>query len=154
MCTETVQYTRLVGCRLSPAELNLLGLHLSRGVVASSYDRPITLGATAFFLWRGAATFRMPFYQPRFVRFTHPQLAKRLLLSTMAWHTTRAGAYGALGYTVYRFLAGGYRIRTAFVNDCLAYELGMKTLCVVMAKNLERFDREQSKRRRLNGQGE
>lgn len=156
MCHDVLFRTSLAGRRLSPTELNLLCMYLSRGTVAASYDRPVTIGVTAFFLWRGAATFRMPFYQPRFVRFTHPQLARRPLLSTMAWHATRTGAYGALAYTAYYFLAPRYRkyIQDEFVGECMLHELGMKTLADDMGNNLDRLNREQTTKRRLNGQDE
>lgn len=154
--SETLHLTRMAGRRLSLPELSIYGMHASKGIVAASYDRPLTFGVTAFFLWRGAATFRMPFYQPQFVRFTHPQLTKRPFFSIVAWHGTRIGAYGAVGYAAYFFLAERYRryMTDSFAQEGLKFELVLKTLVDDMQVNLDAFERDQQTRRRLSEQSD
>ncbi|CAN8105680.1 unnamed protein product [Discula destructiva] len=150
----TLHHTRVAGRRFSPSELAIFSMHASRGIVAASYDRPVALGVTALFLWRGAATFRLPGYQPRFVRFTHPQLTRLPWLSTLAWHGTRVGAYGAVGFAAYYLLASRYRtyMVDVAIDECLSHELGLKTLVAEMSVNLDRFNQEQRTRGRLSGQ--
>lgn len=145
--------TRMAGRRLSPDELSLFAFYASKGVVAASYDKPLAFGVTAFFLWRGKATCRMPFYQPRFTRFAHPQTASRPFLSGLAWHGTRMGAYGALGYAAYRLLSGPYQeyMTESFSNEGIMLELGLKELAEDMDANILKLARDEEKRRGLDG---
>ncbi|KAF3760679.1 hypothetical protein M406DRAFT_353492 [Cryphonectria parasitica EP155] len=151
---EALHVTRVAGRRLTPEELSLFTFHVSKGVVAASYDRPFALGVTAFLLWRGAATFRMPFYQPKFVRFAHPQMTRLPFLTSMAWHGTRIGAYGAVAYVAFGLLSQRYQtyMMNTFGDAGLEHELGLKKLVEDTQDNLQRLEREAERRRRLGGQ--
>lgn len=151
---ENLHLTRLTGRRLSTEELSLITFYISKGVAAASYDRPIAFGVTAFLLWRGAATYRMPFYQPQFVRFAHPRMTSRPHLSGLAWHGTRIGAYGALGYAAYRMFSGQYQryMIDSFGDDGLQYDLGLKKMTDDIDANVARLERDVQRRRGLGGQ--
>lgn len=127
---KIIQFTLFAGRRMTPPEFSLFSLHASRGIVAASYDRPVALAATAFFVMRGAATFRMPFYQPRFTRFSHPHATRFPFLASTAWHCVRAGAYGVVGCAAYICFASGYReyMEMSAVAGAFKTELGLQAL--------------------------
>lgn len=142
--SEVAELTSWTGRRLTPGEMLLFTSHAARGVVAASYDRPIAIGATIYALWRGWSSYRMPFYQPRFTRFMHPQATYRPYLSSLAWHSARVGIYGLLGLTAYELLAQRYRLHMmdAFVRDAVAYDPGLEEVEQDIHDNLARLDRE------------
>lgn len=141
---EVAELTSWAGRRLDPEEMSIITPHAARGVVAASYDRPIAIGATAFALWRGWSSYRMPFYQPRFTRFMHPQTTQRPFFSSLAWHSARVGVYGLLGLTAYKLLAQHYcsHMLNSFIQDALDCEPGLERLVQDVADNLKRLDRE------------
>lgn len=150
---EVAELSSWAGRRPTPEELSIFTSHTARGVVAASYDRPIAIGATAFALWHGWYSYRMPFYQPRFVRFMHPQATRLPIFSSLAWHSARVGAYGLLGLTAYELLAERYRtyMINSFTTDALNYESGLEQMGEDINNNLDRLDREREARRGRRG---
>lgn len=141
---EVAELTSWAGRRLNPEEMSIFTSHAARGVVASSYDRPIAIGATTFALWRGWSSYRMPFYQPRFTRVMHPQATQRPFFTSLAWHSARTGVYGLLGLTAYKLLAQHYRTHmlNSFTQDALDFDPGLDGLVQDINVNLKRLDRE------------
>lgn len=102
--SEVVHLSRMTGRHLSGDEFDMAAFYTSKAVAAASYDRRIIGGLTALLFWRGSATYRLPGFQPHFVRFAHPQATRFPRLSAFAWHSTRTCAYGIVACAVY-FLA-------------------------------------------------
>lgn len=151
---ENLKMTLVAGRRLTFEELDLCSFYASKGVVAASYDRPFTLATTAMLLWRGASTFRLPFYQPKFVRVTHPQLSSRPFLSTMAWHGARIGAYGAVACAAHCLLASKYRYHViTMLTDEALMDPGLSTLFLDMQEHRIRLDRAEFEREQRERRG-
>lgn len=146
---QNVSLARMAGRHLSSDELSLVSFYSSKGVVAASYDRPIIFGVTAFLLWRGAATYRMPFYQPQFIRFAHPYATSLPRLYGLAWHGARISTYGALGYAAYILVSErfeNYMIQS-FRREGLQFEVGLKKLLDDMDANTARRDLDEKRKR-------
>lgn len=146
--SEVVQVTSWAGRRLDPDEMQIFTSHIARGTVAGSYDRPVAFGVTAFALWRGWSSYRMPFYQPRFTTFAHSQASARPFLSSLCWHSARTGVYGLLGYAAYELLGPKYRfhMRNSCFFDAICLDSGLEELEADIADNLGRLDRERDSR--------
>lgn len=146
---EVAEVSSFAGRRLDPEEMQVFSSHTARGVVAASYDRPIAAGVTAFALYRGWSSFRMPFYQPRFTRFMHPQATQRPFLSSLTWHSARVGVYGMLGLAAYHFLGLRYQsyMVDSFVRDAMECELELEGLNYSISENLGRLKKERDRRR-------
>lgn len=146
---ELAEVSSWAGRRLDPEEMSVFTSHTARGVVAASYDRPIAAGVTTLALYRGWSSFRMPFYQPRFTRFMHPQATQRPLLSSLAWHSARVGVYGMLGLAAYKLLSLRYQsyMVDSFINDAMHCEPGLETLNDSISENLDGLDKERDRRR-------
>ncbi|KAH8783384.1 hypothetical protein F5883DRAFT_680607 [Diaporthe sp. PMI_573] len=142
--SEVAEVTSWAGRRLSPEEMSIFTSHAARGVVAASYERPIAIGTTTFALWRGWSSYRMPFYQPRFTTFMHPQAAARPFLSSLFWHSARLGVYGLLGFTAHKLLGRRYRdyMRESFFFDAINFDPGLEEVVNDIDDNLDRLDRE------------
>lgn len=146
---EVAEVSSWAGRRLDPTELLVFTSHVARGVVAASYDRPIAAGVTAFALYRGWSSYRMPFYQPRFTRFMHPQATQRPFFSSLVWHSARVGVYGALGLAAYKLFGlryGSYMVNSC-IRDAMECELDLEYLNDSIDENLDRLDKERDRRR-------
>lgn len=130
IAAEVTSVTLLAGRRLNPEEMSVFTSHTARGAVAASYDRPIAIGATILALYRGWGSYRMPFYQPRFTTFVHPQASLRPFLSSLAWHSSRVGLYGLIGLATYKLLGERYRsyMMDRSVEDAVQVDPGMQGL--------------------------
>ncbi|KAJ0118376.1 uncharacterized protein J7T55_009159 [Diaporthe amygdali] len=140
--------TMLAGRRLNPQEMSVFASHTARGVVAASYDRPIAIGATSFALWRGWSSYRMPFYQPKFTTWVHPQASRRPFLSSLAWHSARVGIYGLVGLSAYKLFSDRYidYMLVNFAEDALKFDPALKKINQDMNNNLDRLRSERARR--------
>jgi hypothetical protein len=139
------EVTSWAGRRLNPEEMSIFASHSARGVAAASYDRPVAAGATVFVLWRGWSSYRMPFYQPRFTKFSHPQATARPFLSSLSWHSARIGVYGLIGLTAYKLLGQRYRdyMRESFFLDAINFDPGLEDVAKNIDYNLGRLHKDQ-----------
>ncbi|KXX81551.1 hypothetical protein MMYC01_202722 [Madurella mycetomatis] len=87
---------------LTTDEADALAYHRSRSCKLLAWRSPVLLMSTAYFVYRGRASFKFPFYTPKpasFNPYCFPSRTRPFVTGPMAhaiWHAVRFGAYGTL----------------------------------------------------------
>ncbi|KAK1526508.1 hypothetical protein CPAR01_13036 [Colletotrichum paranaense] len=80
-------------------EVNVLSQLAYKEAATAAWTVPVTVALAGFLTWQTRGTYRFPFWQPKFIKFTpdaFPSASRPLLqgrLANRAWHNTRFTAY-------------------------------------------------------------
>ncbi|PWI75690.1 hypothetical protein PCL_06348 [Purpureocillium lilacinum] len=107
---DAMQTQVLPSRALTDDEIGALADHMGATTSIVLASRPAILATTLLLAWRGRATFRFPFWQPKWVKTSQdvfPSIAQPWLrdekTARLAWHASRVVTYGVLCYLAVPF---------------------------------------------------
>ncbi|KAJ6441031.1 mitochondrial import inner membrane translocase subunit Tim17 family protein [Purpureocillium lavendulum] len=106
--------TQVPSRALTSDEIGAVTDHIGTYVNTVLASRPVGMAVALFLAWRGRASFRFPFWQPKWVNTSpdvFPSIARPLLsgkTARFAWHSSRLVTYGVLCEGVVPFSVAVY----------------------------------------------
>jgi hypothetical protein len=142
---------RHIGRPATQEEVDAFSYWAANQLSISSYGTPLGIATGSIFAYRGAGTFRFPFWQPNLDTFNPSSLAIfKGNRAIMAWHATRLLAYSAMGAAFGNFVFQGYSAASSAFG--LFHDERLKGMQDVLRKKMDqRFTREKTPLRHGRG---